>query len=135
CVHGLTTGTEVIPTWLVTLAEALRGAGVETGAVTEDGWLSISHGFGRGFNSFSENISPNVMQPTGQVDLTFAKAAKWLEHTGHKSFFLFLHTFQFPDPYAPPSRYRQFFGTQDGQPATEDSPRPVRERADYDREI
>ena len=135
CVHGLRTGFEVLPDWLITLAEQLRADGVETGAVTEDGWLGISHGFGRGFNSYVENTSPNIMEPEGQVDVTFGKAKEWLASKADKRFFLFLHTFQVHDPYRPPPSYESFFGTHDGQPVTATSPRPVRDLVNYDREI
>lgn len=133
-VHGVH-DQEVLPPWLTTLAETLRGGGFETGAVTEDGWLSIVHGFGRGFNSFAENKSPDVMLPEGQAELTFHKAKDWLGRNRDKRFFLFLHTFQVHGPYTPPASYANLFGSHDGQPITSASPQPLQDLANYDREI
>ncbi|MBI1816111.1 MAG: sulfatase [Deltaproteobacteria bacterium] len=135
CVHGLTQGMEVLPPWLTTLAQVLRENDFETGAVTEDGWLDATHGFNRGFNVYAENTSPDMMQPIGQVESTFAKGAAWLRRNKDKHFFLFLHTFQVHDPYTPPPRYRGLFTSREGQTVTEASPRPLRDVVGYDQEI
>lgn len=135
CVHGVIIGTEEASPSLVTLAEALRAQGYETGAVTEDGWLGYEHGFGRGFDVYAENKSADIMAPTGQVDATFARARRWLEENRDKRFFLFLHTFQVHDPYSPPEAYRQLFTERDGKEVTAESPRAVRDSVAYDQEI
>jgi len=135
CVHGLKTGLEVIPDWVITLAEEMRAGGFATGAVTEDGWLGIEHGFGRGFNVYAENKSPDIMTPIGQVERTFARAETWLARHRKQRFFLFLHTFQVHSPYTPPPRYQAMFASHDGQPVTAASPRNLRDMASYDREI
>jgi len=135
CVHGLKTGLEVIPDWVITLAEEMRAGGFATGAVTEDGWLGIEHGFGRGFNVYAENKSPDIMTPVGQVEHTFARAETWLARHREQRFFLFLHTFQVHSPYTPPPRYQSLFASHDGQPVTADSRRNLRDAANYDREI
>ncbi len=129
--HGTTDGMKAIPQRIPTLPEWLRAAGVQTAAITEDGWLGIQHGFGRGFDVFVENKSPDIMNPTGQVDLTFARAADWLESNRHKRFFLFLHTFQVHTPYAPPPRYAELFAAASDEPRSA----PLRSMDDYDREI
>jgi len=133
--HGTLDGLKRLPKTLPTLAELLRHAGRDTAAITENGWLSIGHGFGRGFDSFVENRSPNIMDPTGQVDRTFAQARAWLAHNRHKRFFLFLHTFQVHTPYAPPARYEHLFADVDGTPIDGESPSHLRWMAEYDREI
>jgi len=112
-VHGITTGLERLEGWLNTAPEMLRAVSIETGAVTEDGWLSIRHGFGRGFNVYVENKSANIMSPDGQVDVTFDRAAAWLRRHYDKHFFLFLHTFQVHDPYTPPQKYKSLFRHKD----------------------
>jgi arylsulfatase A-like enzyme len=134
-VHGTVDGLRVLPRNLPTLAEWIRYRGFDTGAITEDGWLSIRHGFGRGFDTFVENRSADIMDPEGQVDRTFAQARHWLERNHDKRFFLFLHTFQVHTPYAPPARYRKLFTEYDGRPVDETSPSQVRWMSDYDREI
>ena len=129
--HGTTDGMKAIARQIPTLPEWIRAAGIDTAGITEDGWLSVRGGFGRGFDVFEENKSPNIMSPVGQVDLTFAKAAQWLARNRDKRFFLFLHTFQVHSPYAPPERYRDLFPIPD--PDTRAS--HERWRDDYDREI
>jgi len=135
-VHGVTLGTyQIAPEWLVTLAEVMRASGFETAAVTEDGWLGAQLGFGRGFNMYAENKSPDIMEPQGSVDVTFARAREWLAENRDKPFFLFLHTFQVHDPYVPPPQYKKLFTNYGGEVVTDDSPGPLRDRANYDREI
>jgi arylsulfatase A-like enzyme len=133
--HGIQTGLERLPIWMHPLAEPLRAAGIETGAVTENGWLSVRHGFGRGFNIYAENKSPNIMAPTGQVDVTFRRASEWLARNANKHFFLFLHTFQVHDPYAPPFEYRNLFVERNGETVGDSSERHLREAVAYDQEI
>lgn len=133
--HGTIDGLRVLPRNLPTLAEWVRYGGYDTGAITEDGWLSIRHGFGRGFNTFVENRSADIMDPKGQADRTFAQARDWLEHNRDKRFFLFLHTFQVHTPYAPPARYGGLFTEYEGQRLDETSPSYLRWMSEYDREI
>jgi arylsulfatase A-like enzyme len=142
--HGTTDGMRVIPKHVPTLPEWARAAGIDTAGITEDGWLGIRHGFGRGFDVYRENKSASIMSPDGQVDRTFAEAASWLERNRSKRFFLFLHTFQVHSPYAPPPRYAGLFADPQGREAAEgersagpreNSPSHERWRDDYDREI
>jgi len=133
--HGTVDGLHKLPRNLPTLAEWIRGRGRNTAAITENGWLSISHGFGRGFDSFIENRSANIMDPDGQVDRTFSQARAWLKSNRDKRFFLFLHTFQVHTPYAPPARYSDLFASQDGTRIDADAPSHLRWQAEYDREI
>jgi len=134
--HGITTGAEVLDRALRTVTERIRDAGVATGAVTEDGWLGAEHGFGRGFDEYTENKSADIMAPTGQVDKTFAAAKAWLRRHADQRFFLFLHTFQVHDPYAPPSEYASSFPTDaSGAAITTDTPPHIEKAQRYDQEI
>jgi hypothetical protein len=133
--HGVTHGLKSLSPALRTLPELLRAQRIETAAFTENGWVGTRQGFGRGFNVFSENKSPNIMMPMGEVDVTFAQAKRWLAWNRDKRFFLFLHTYQVHEPYAPPKGYADLFSRQDGQEVNESSPLYLRRRADYDREI
>jgi arylsulfatase A-like enzyme len=133
--HGLTQGLEGLAPWIYTVTEAVRSEGYETGAVTEDGWLGIHHGFGRGFNIYVENRSANIMAPTGQVDVTFARAREWLQRHKDRRFFLFLHTFQVHDPFSPPPQYQSLFRQHDGQPIDDNSPWYLKWMNAYDQEI
>jgi arylsulfatase A-like enzyme len=133
--HGLKGGLEMLSPAVITLAEALRAQGFETGAVTENALLIVGHGFGRGFNSYAENKSAHFLRPEGRVDLTFERGRSWLERHKDQRFFLFLHTYQVHYPYAPPQRYARLFSS----PAQGYEPRPGlprnRDPALYDREI
>jgi arylsulfatase A-like enzyme len=84
-----------------TLAELLRVTGYETAAFTEDGYVIASHGFARGFGTFVESTSVLITEPTGQADVTFARGLEWVR-TRRTPWFVFLHTYQVHDPYAPP---------------------------------
>jgi arylsulfatase A-like enzyme len=134
-VHGTTDGMKLLPKNIPTLAERVRHAGLDAAAITENGWLGVLHGFGRGFDSFVENKSPNIMDPDGQVDVTFAQARRWLQRNRGKRFFLFLHTFQVHTPYAPPERYAGLFAEHETGRIDESSPSHLRWMAQYDREI
>jgi arylsulfatase A-like enzyme len=133
--HGVTDGLKGLSPALRTLPELLRARRIETAAFTENGWVSTRQGFGRGFNVFSENKSPDINVPLGEVDVTLAQARRWLAWNRDKHFFLFVHTYQVHEPYAPPKRYADLFRRQDGRDVSEGSPIHLRRRADYDREI
>ena len=109
-----------------TLAQHLRGAGVETAAITENGWLAIQHGFGRGFNRYLEDPD---FESSEQMEETFAVAVDWLTRHRDKHFFLFLHTYHVHFPYNPGEAVAGLFA---------DSPEsgPHQDELDaYDREI
>jgi arylsulfatase A-like enzyme len=133
--HGVTDGLKVLSKAVRTLPELIRARRIDTAAFTENGWVSVHQGFSRGFNSFSENKSAEIMVPEGEVDATFAQAKRWLESNHDKRFFLFLHTYQVHAPYAPPERYADLFAEHDGRSIDEHSPTHVQYRANYDREI
>ena len=133
--HGAIDGSKRLPVNIATLAERVRGADVDTAAITEDGWLGVAHGFGRGFDVFLENKSPDIMSPEGQVDATFSEARRWLASRRDKRFFLFIHTFQVHSPYAPPERYAHLFSEHEAGRIDEASPPHLQSVAGYDREI
>lgn len=137
--HGITTGMERLSDKLITVSEILWRHGYETGAVTEDGWLSGGHGFARGMNTYKENKSADLMAPMGQVDETVKEAVAWLERHGKKKFFLFVHTFQVHAPYAPPEEYTNLFlpFSRDGKRYADVSKMPsyLADQLNYDREI
>jgi arylsulfatase A-like enzyme len=118
-----------------TLAQALRGHGFATAAATENAALDVARGFGRGFESYAENKSLEVVVAEGHIEDTFTRARRWLARNGDKRFFLFLHTYQVHYPYTPPAAYRHLFP----EPAAGFEPHPGlpadRDPALYDREI
>jgi arylsulfatase A-like enzyme len=132
-VHGVTDGFKRLPDAIPTLPEHLRDQGVVTAAFTENAWVGEQQGFARGFDVFAENKSAKIMVPEGQVDLTFAQGRRWLAQHRDARFFLFLHTYQVHEPYAPPERYAELF-TEPLAPAPGRAD-AERLRANYDREI
>lgn len=73
-----------------TLAEILRAAGYATVAFTAGGPMDRSRGFDQGFERYRHGR---------QLERTLA----WLERRPRRRpFFLFFHTFEVHDPYAPP---------------------------------
>ena len=117
-----------------TLAEVLSYSGIKTGAFTENGWLGKDFGFYRGFQVFLENKGPDTRHSLGYFPEVLAGARDWLDRNSDKHFFLFLHTFQVHDPYAPPAEYVKLVDDP-SVGSGDDVPRHVRERLAYDREI
>ncbi len=130
-VHGIAERPGVASPAPLTLAEVLRAEGYVTGAVTEDGPLHARWGFSRGFDSYAENTSSDVMLPEGHVAATFGKAEEWLRRNADKPFFLFLHTFEVHYPYTPPARYSALFQNVERRPGLPPDYAPEL----YDREI
>jgi len=128
CAHGIKGVHEALAPERLTLAEALRAAGWETAAFTEDAYLVAASGFDRGFDTYVENRSEESASP-GFAAETFARARAWLAaHTG-RPFFLFVHTYQVHEPYTPPPAYATLF--TDGDQGDENQ----RALADYEREV
>ncbi|MDJ0848246.1 MAG: sulfatase [Myxococcota bacterium] len=130
-----------LPSGVGTLAEALRRRGYATGASTGNGPLAASRGFARGFGSYVENTRDELHAEQGQVDVTFERGRAWLERKRGHRFFLFLHTFQVHDPYAPPVGYRSLWRGGEAPPDAKQARRlrgPARareQRIRYDQEI
>jgi len=124
CAHGLP-GPRDAPRALAgdvhTLAELLRAAGYRTGAVTEDGFMTATLGFARGFASFTEftHVSSEGM-PTGMVAETFEDGAHWVARESDRPWFLFLHTYQVHAPYEPPAKHLVRVFTEVGPPGPSD---------------
>ena len=96
---------------LVTLAEALRDAGLETAAFTEDALLTGASGFWAGFDRWTER----ALAPGERGWLTFDEGARYLRRHRDGRFFLFLHTYQVHAPYASDGAYADLFA---GEPPT-----------------
>ncbi|HYC56556.1 MAG TPA: sulfatase [Candidatus Binatia bacterium] len=117
--HGMLTGMGLVSPRIAMIAEELRKRGVSTAAATEDGWLNVNHGFGRGFDLYIEDKSADIMNPEGHVESTFASGLKWLARNLDRPFFLFLHTFQVHTPYAPPPAYQALYENNPDIPVEE----------------
>ena len=75
--HGIRTGLDWKAPSARTVAYQLRGAGYQTAAFTENGYIMRPRGFGEGFASFSENKGDD-RSARGLSRVTFGKAARWL---------------------------------------------------------
>ncbi len=129
CAHAvLQPGRDVLAAENPTLAEALRAAGYHTAAFTEDAYVVAAAGFDRGFDSYVENRSEETASP-GFARETFGAAESWLAARADRPFFLFIHTYQVHDPYAPPRGYRTLFGEGDAGDANQQA------LTNYEREI
>jgi arylsulfatase A-like enzyme len=113
-------------------AETLVGEGLQTAAITENGYLVRERGFGRGFQHYVENRGDEKHAP-GQAPLTFSQARRWIERRARPPFFLFVHTYEVHSPFAPREHYATLF-EGDEAPGPENQGMRGR-RDDYDREI
>ena len=128
CAHGVKGVHEALAPDRLTLAEALRAAGYETAAFTEDAYLIAPNGFDRGFDTYLENRSEESAS-SGFAAETFAQARAWLAAHAARPFFLFVHTYQVHEPYTPPRAYAALF--TDGDRGDENQ----RALAAYEREV
>jgi arylsulfatase A-like enzyme len=131
-VHGMTSPGVKLGVPAMTLAEAFRDQGYETGAFAEGGPLTPELGFGIGFDRWMELASDYFFFPKGNVDRVFAQAWDWIVLRRDRPFFLFLHTFQVHFPLTPPRAYRDYFlDGDDDHELSEESMKIAR----YDQEI
>ncbi|HEV7735658.1 MAG TPA: sulfatase [Candidatus Binatia bacterium] len=102
CMHGVTMWDDsgagaVLSPRARTLAEVLQNAGWHTAAFTADGPMHASRGFDRGFDVHRHNQQ-------------LPRALRWLDaNAGHGRFFVFFHTYEVHDPYAPPLKLLRTF--------------------------
>jgi arylsulfatase A-like enzyme len=99
--HG-ESGPEIWPLAreIPTLAEVLTAAGFRCVGLTDGGNVNPAHGFDRGFETYTHELSG----AQAQVD----KALEWLARLAAPDagrFFLFWHTYQIHAPYVPPEPY------------------------------
>jgi hypothetical protein len=89
----------------VSMAEVLAGEGYATGAIVNAPSLSPELGVDRGFQHY------DIQYPSsGRIaDGTTEDALAWIDGTGGKPFFLFVHYFDPHMPYSPPAPYDTIF--------------------------
>jgi len=91
------------------IVENLHGAGFQTAAFTEGGYLSRYYGFDRGFSLYHEQEGKvhltmegeviDSQRTEGGIEETFRMARQWLAEHGDEPFFLFIHTYEPHTPY------------------------------------
>jgi arylsulfatase A-like enzyme len=123
-----TTYVDQLSTGTVTLPMALRAHGYRTvwAAMVNDPNLSLSAGFGRGFD--------DLVPPVDSRREWTSRAFAWLEGHSQQRFFMFLHTYRTHDPYAPEdSAVLRFIPSLDpGKRFDDESAGPRAERELYD---
>src|SRR5262245_14203684 len=97
----------------VMLAEVLRERGHRTGAVIGAFPLASRFGLAQGFDTYDDTLP---QEREGQIgyrqrpaDQVSGAGLRWLESTGGKPFFLWLHYFDPHVPYAPPEPFTARF--------------------------
>ena len=111
-----------------TIAEHLKSAGYETGAIVSAFVLSGKFGYAQGFDTYydtflmdeSTHERPNWEGRTVEggfdrrADFTTARAQEWLANRSHpdQPFFLWIHYFDPHDPYTPPEPYASRFARE-----------------------
>lgn len=124
--HGVRRNGWPMAAGVPTLAEALAGAGYETGAVVSVAHLAGCFGWDRGFSSFHDQGRLDALFPYSGVRLlrlllrgaplsfscraqiSVERAVEWLRRA-REPFFLWLHLWDPHDPYAPPPPYDTMF--------------------------
>lgn len=134
-VHGArNTKPNHLPHRSVLLAEQLRRHGFATAAVTENGAIARSRGFGRGFETYREKRHKESPFHQRTIEETFRDGLNLVRQRKDERFFIFLHTYKPHNPYLPPEGYRDLFGSVD--PGFKKSKqRPGWTPLQYDREI
>ena len=116
-VHGLTAGfhdNDPLPPTVTLLAERMREAGYETGALGFNPYCATTADFRRGFRDFfvlphdDRTLPTELTQGVRQADPTDAIAGladRWMEQQQDRPFFLWLHFFDPHVPYRPPKEF------------------------------
>ena len=107
-VHDVLAPTDRLSDGITTLAEVLSAHGYQTAAVTEDGMIAWQIGIARGFGFYREFKEMSPAGSDGNVREGVSAALEWLDRHPGERFFLFLHTYQVHDPYAPPAEFQVF---------------------------
>ncbi|MCA9433080.1 MAG: sulfatase, partial [Candidatus Omnitrophica bacterium] len=109
--HGVTRDFHSVPMAAETLAEHLAGHGYETAAFVDRGFLHHHYGLNQGYETYQ--------QKGGGFRQILPSALEFLEkREGTPPLFLFLHTFDIHDPYAPPNPFRERFLLENMVPTT-----------------
>ncbi len=98
--HGIVNHEQQLSRKAVTLAEIYRDAGYRTAAFTEGGYTAAEIGFYQGFSSYAEVVGP-MDGRGGYADVTFPRAADWIERNRDQPFVLFVQSYQVHVPYCP----------------------------------
>ena len=104
-VHGVENWENELPNRrlsdeIPTLATLLSEVGYHTAAFTGGGHVVAKLGFDQGFQEFREDTD---------IRTAFGRAAATMEGLSKQPFFVFVHTYEVHDPYAPPKKYQEMY--------------------------
>lgn len=102
--HGFTGKGDKLAPGIETLAERLRGAGLETAGFVDGGYLNAAFGFDRGFDTYDHQ--------GGGLAKILPRAMRWLDKHADEPFFLFVHTYDIHAPYISLPPYDGMFHEQ-----------------------
>ncbi len=108
--HGVNDRTDALSPTATTLAAVLGSAGYQTAAVVTNGNVSAPFGFHLGFEAFVYLGEGTGREIHAQSDVVNDRVFAWLEgRDADRPFFLYVHTSDPHDPYAPRAPFRDRF--------------------------
>jgi len=115
--HGVRdNGGFVVPSELVTMAEAFKARGYETAAFVAAYVLDSKWGLNQGFDTYFDNFDLSrferislgeVQRPANEV---MDEALGWLDRKKDGKFFVWIHLYDPHTPYEPPEPFRSAYG-------------------------
>jgi arylsulfatase A-like enzyme len=110
--HNVVAKGQSLPGEALTLAEALRPAGIQTVGFVANGHVTDRFGFDQGFDRFVFLQPPDQTRVPPGSDLVNRQVFDWLsERAAEGPLFLYVHTVDPHVPYDPPARFRSAFAS------------------------
>ena len=108
--HTVNGRSDALPPTATTLASVLGAAGYQTAAFVTNGNVSENFGFDLGFDDFVYLGERDTREMHVQSDVVNDRVFTWIENRdGERPFFLYVHTSDPHDPYAPRTPFRDRF--------------------------
>jgi arylsulfatase A-like enzyme len=111
--HGIAdNGMFMLPSEAETVAEALKGAGISTGAVIASFVLNRQFGLDQGFDTYDDSLAAGrKMDAAGFEEMTATavsdRALEWMGQKAGTRWFLWIHYYDPHTDYQPPPAYQQ----------------------------
>ena len=113
-VPGVFSNQDVLDDKMLTLAEALKANGYQTGCIQANPWVTPKSGFNQGFDWYQELYPDDLLAQQQKIvyraDQVTDQALAWLKEIKREQpFFLYLHYMETHSPYLPPAPFDQMF--------------------------